>query len=102
MHGSSQSVGSTSQDGSSVPIIQRPPSMLMRRRAVGSRRRELTRRGNVSPSLLKLEARCLLSVAGDVLGYHNDISSMGLNDQETQLSPSTLNVDSFGQQFLSE
>jgi hypothetical protein len=44
-----------------------------------------------------LESRLLLSV--DVLTFHNDTSSTGVNSNETQLAPNNVTVGSFGKLF---
>src|ERR1051326_5990098 len=44
-----------------------------------------------------LETRCLL--AANVLAYHNDAASTGVNSQETVLTPANVNSQSFGKVF---
>src|SRR5437870_1255867 len=48
--------------------------------------------------LEQLEAR--LAPAVNVLTFHNDIASTGLNSSETQLSPSNVQVGSFQKLFV--
>src|SRR4051794_17838950 len=48
-------------------------------------------------SLERLEPRLALSV--NVLTFHNDIASTGLNAAETQLTPANVKVGSFGKLF---
>jgi hypothetical protein len=49
------------------------------------------------PAVEELEARWLPSV--NVVTYHNDIASTGLNANETQLNPTNVKVGSFGKLF---
>jgi fibronectin type 3 domain-containing protein len=59
-----------------------------------ARRRPITR---ARLALEHLETR--LAPAVNVLTYHNDIASTGLNPNETQLSPANVKVGSFGKLF---
>jgi hypothetical protein len=49
------------------------------------------------PAFEELEVR--LSPSVNVLNYHNDNASTGLNSNETQLTPANVQVGSFGKQF---
>ncbi len=75
------------------------------KKALRAWRRRMTNRRLLKPAhkrpsrrpiaIEQLEARWCLSV--NVLTYHNDISSTGLNNNETLLTPANVNVNSFGQ-----
>ena len=63
------------------PTTSRPRRLTTRRR--NSRR-------SASPTILALESRLLLSAAGDLLTYHGDNASTGLNPYETVLTPTNV------------
>src|SRR5581483_9014999 len=54
--------------------------------------------GRVWTGFEELESRLAPSV--NVLGYHNDIASTGLNSNENQLTPANVQVGSFGKLFV--
>jgi hypothetical protein len=56
-----------------------------------------TRTGQVPVTALELEYRRMLSAS--VTMFHNDLMSSGVNPNETLLTPSSVNVNTFGKQF---
>jgi hypothetical protein len=70
-------------------------SLVERLSRAGNQRRK--HRARKPLTLEHLESRLTPSV--DVLTYHNDIASTGLNDSETELTPANVRVGSFGKLY---
>ncbi len=65
---------------------------------IGQPGARMPRRRATPPSVMRLEPRQLLA-AWDVLSYHGDPGSTGLQPAETALTPQNVSINTFGKQF---